>query len=174
MSPKSFAIRIFLADGTADGVKIIAKSKWSGRCMVIPRKLFVRESEREELAAPGIYLLVGEGGSANGPTLFIGAADPVSKQVAQHDTAQERWNLAVTFTSKKEGLKPAVVHYLQARLLQLARETKRAELYNQTCIALPPLDAEELAEADLFLGHLLSICPLLGVTAFEQGESERC
>ncbi len=171
MSPKSFAIRIFLADGTADGVKIIAKSKWSGRCMVIPRKLFARESGREELDAPGIYLLVGEGGTANGPTLFIGAADPVSKRVAQHDSAQEGWSLAVTFTSKKASLKPAVVHYLQARLLQLACETRRAELYNQTCTEFPQLDAEELAEADQFLGHLLSICPLLGVTAFEPGES---
>ncbi|MBE0501460.1 MAG: hypothetical protein IBX47_08460 [Desulfuromonadales bacterium] len=66
MSPKSFAIRIFLADG----VKMIAKSEWGGRCMVMPRNLFVRESEREELAAAGSISLSAK--SWQKPTCFSG------------------------------------------------------------------------------------------------------
>ena len=56
---KSFSVRIYLQDGHADGVKIISKSKWSGRGLVIPRTALAQEKDREELQAPVMNRLQG-------------------------------------------------------------------------------------------------------------------
>ena len=43
---KPFSIRIFLPDGTADGVRIIEKSNWTGVGLVVPRSL-VPEAKKD-------------------------------------------------------------------------------------------------------------------------------
>ena len=171
MSPKSFAVRIFLADGTIDGVKIIAKSKWSGRGMVIPRPQLPQEIEREELDAPGVYVLIGptaEGKEAGRPTLFIGCADPVCDRLGQHQAATGFWTSAIIFTSKKDRLQQSHIEYITARLIQLAEAGKQVQLANPEPPPAPELTADEQAEVETFIEHILSICPLLGLTAFEK------
>lgn len=167
MSPKSFAVRIFLQDGSADGVKIIAKSKWSGRGMVIPRAALPAEQDREELAAPGVYLLVGSAAAGELPPLLIGAADPVAERLGQEAAQQDFWSSAIIFTSKQNPLSHPHIHYLAARLVQLAAQARRARLANPDQPPLPALTAAERADAEAFLAHLLSLCPLLGLRAFE-------
>jgi hypothetical protein len=167
MSPKSFAVRIFLQDGSAAGVKIIAKSKWSGRGMVIPRASLPAEQDREELAAPGVYLLVGAAAAGEQPTLRIGAADPVGKQLEREAAQQDFWSSAIIFTSKKDHLSHSHIHYIAARLLQRAEQARRTRLANPVPLPLPALTAAEQADAEAFLEHMLSIYPLLGLSAFE-------
>jgi hypothetical protein len=167
MSPKSFAVRIFLQDGTADGVKIIAKSKWSGRGMVIPRASLPAEKARAELAAPGVYLLIGPAAAGDLPTLRIGVADPVGERLEREAAQQDFWTSAIIFTSKKAELNQYHLHHIAVRLMQLARQANRARLANQTLPRLPTLAAADQADAEAFLGHMLSIYPLLGLTAFE-------
>jgi hypothetical protein len=167
MSPKSFAVRIFLQDGTADGVKIIAKSKWSGRGMVIPRASLPAEYAREELAAPGVYVLVGPGAAGGQPILLIGAADPVSKRLELEASAHDFWSSAIIFTAKQAPLSHPHIQYIAARLTQLARQANRSRLADQHQPPLPTLAAAEQGDAETFLEHMLSIYPLLGLTAFE-------
>lgn len=101
MTPKSFSFRTFLPDGDADGVKIIAKSKWTGRGMVIPG-LIAQEKGRAELDAPGLYVLIGPADESALPGIGIGSADPLSAQLEQHDANCDFWTWAVTFSAKKE------------------------------------------------------------------------
>jgi len=167
MSPKSFAVRIFLADGTVDGVKIVAKSKWPGRAIVIPRRLFAEEKNRAELNAPGVYVLISPLQSDECPTLMIGSADSISAQLEQHDAETDFWSWAVIFSAKKDQLNPTHFEYIKTRLIQLAQEAKRAKLFNPVILELPALSAEEKAEAESFLAHILSVCPLLDLTVFQ-------
>ena len=167
MSAKSFAVRIFLADGTVDGVKIIAKSKWPGRAIVIPRTLFAEEKTRAELNAPGLYVLISPLQNDELPTLMIGSADPICDQLEQHDAETDFWSWAVTFTAKKDQLKPAYIVYIKTRLIQLAQEVKKAKLVNSIVPEFPMLSEEEEAEAESFLAHMLSICPVIGLSIFE-------
>ncbi len=168
MSPKSFSFRTFLPDGDADGVKIIAKSKWTGRCMVIPRALIAREIGRAELDAPGLYVLIGPADESALPGIRIGSGDPLSTQLEQHAAKSEFWTWAVTFSAKKGRLSQPHIAYLEANLVQLARAAKTARLLFQSTPSLPTLSTEDQAEVELFLEHLLSICPLLGLNAFEK------
>jgi len=51
--------------------------------------------------------------------------------------------------------------------MQLARQANRSLLAGQSLPALPTLGAADQSDAETFLAHMLSICPLLGLNAFE-------
>lgn len=55
-----FSLRIFVADGDPDGLRIVQRSNWWGRALVFPRAAWVRPSEanRPELQKTGVYLLL--------------------------------------------------------------------------------------------------------------------
>jgi hypothetical protein len=167
MTPKSFSVRIYLQDGHVAGVKVVSKSKWSGRGLVIPRTSFLTEKARTELNAPGIYLLVGPTNEGDRVSIHVGAADPICHDLAEHYTKMDFWDEALVFASKDNTLNPIHIQYLEARLIQLAQDANRVKLSNQNIPQLPRLSADELIYAEAFLGHILSLCPLLGLSAFE-------
>jgi hypothetical protein len=167
MSPKSFAVRIFLQDGTIDGVKIVAKSKWTGRGIVIPRSLLYEELERPELNVPGVYILIGREEEGK-QKIFIGKGNPVTAQLEQEAATKDFWTWTIVSTAKKIPLSLTAIQYLEARLLQTAREVSGVDLVNSNMPALPPIPAEEDDVAETYLLHLLSICPILGLTAFDK------
>ena len=167
MSPKPFALRIFLADGTVDGVKIVAKSKWTGRGIVIPRAHLPEELGREELNAPGVYILIGSSGEDGEQAIAIGNGDPVAAQLEQEDANSNFWTWTIVSTNKKHRLSQATIQYLTVRLQQTAQAIDKVHLINPVSSALPTLTAEEQETAETYLQHLLCICPILGLTAFE-------
>jgi len=168
MSPKSFSVRIFCQDGHADGVKILAKSKWPGRGLVIPRSSLPEEINRVELNAPGVYILVGSSAEGDLPTIYVGAGDPVCRDLEQHDAQKDFWSRAFVFASKDGNLKQSHFHYLEARLLQLAQAARRTYCNSLANRQIPELTATELPDVEAFLDHILSLCPLFGLYAFEK------
>ncbi len=54
-----FSLRIFVADGDPDGLRIVDKSNWIGKALVFPRALLPQVKARPELAQTGVYLLLG-------------------------------------------------------------------------------------------------------------------
>ena len=167
MTPKSFSVRIYCQDGHADGVKLIAKSKWSGRALVIPRASLSGEINRAELSAPGVYVLVGPSGGGDLPGVYVGAVDPVCRDLEQHISRKDLWEWCIVFASKDNSLSMAHVQYLQSRLLTLAQKAKRSNLENFDDLNLPECSAIELVDLESFLDHILTICPLFGLYAFE-------
>ena len=168
MAPKSFSVRIFLQDGHVDGVKIIAKSKWPGRALVIPRPSLPEEIDRKELNVPGVYILVGPSAEGDLPTIHIGAADYVCNDLRRHDIQKDFWSWVVVFASKDDSLNQTHIQYFESRLTRLAQEAKRANLDNLNDPQFPELATTELADIESFLDHILSICPLLGLSVFEK------
>ncbi|MCK4508467.1 MAG: GIY-YIG nuclease family protein [Desulfuromonadales bacterium] len=168
MTPESFSVRIFLQDGHVDGVKIIAKSKWSGRALVIPRSSLAEEIDRKELNAPGVYILVGPSVEGDLPTIHIGAADHICHDLSRHDIQKDFWNWVVAFASKDDSLNLAHMQYFASRLKQLAQEARRAKLDNLNDPQFAELATTESANTESFLEHMLSICPLLGLPVFEK------
>ena len=53
-----FSLRIFVADGDPDGLRIVDKSNWIGKALVFPRALLPQVKARPELAQTGVYLLL--------------------------------------------------------------------------------------------------------------------
>jgi hypothetical protein len=56
-----FSLRIFVADGDPDGLRIVERSNWVGRALVFPRAAWAQPSvaDRPELQQTGVYLLLG-------------------------------------------------------------------------------------------------------------------
>ena len=67
-----FSIRIFVANGDPDGLRIIERSNWNGRAMVFPRSLLPEVKKREEFGRTGVYLLLGPREDGEGELLYIG------------------------------------------------------------------------------------------------------
>jgi hypothetical protein len=172
MTPKSFSVRIFLQDGHADGVQIIAKSKWSGRGLVIPRASIAVEIKRTELNAPGVFILVGQSTERDRQSIHIGEADPVCHKLEQYDAQKDFWNRAVVFTCKDSSLNRAQIQYLVALLVRRVKEVKRSHPGNLTTPEDSKLSATERVDAETFFAHMLSILPLLGLHAFEGSDAE--
>ncbi|MCB9869690.1 MAG: GIY-YIG nuclease family protein [Planctomycetes bacterium] len=167
-----YTIRIFLPDGTPDGLKLIEKSNWTGQGVVCPRTLLTDKRGRPEFLRTGVYILVGTPEPGGLPTINVGQTDEIRTRLTQHQR-KDFWDRAVFFTSKDGSLNRAHVLYLEARLLKLAREAKRAILDNEQLPEPPGLTEAEQADVDGFLEDILSVLPVVGLNVFEKAPQAR-
>lgn len=173
LKPRGASIRIFLADGQADGVWVVEKSNWTGKALMAPRTRYRNLRARQDLDGPGIYLLIGPTETGLLPSrVYIGETDDLSGRLDSHNRDKDFWNRAVVFTSKDENLNKAHIRYLEARLIGLAKEANRAELENGNDGSLLPLSEPDTAEVESFLDEMLLIYPVLGVQVFQKAEEQ--
>ncbi len=165
---RGFLIKIFLADGQPDGLKIIEKSNWTGCGVVCPRPIFSEAKGRREFTRTGVYILVGPSGKSDLPQIYIGEGDPIRPRLEQHAAKKDFWTTVFFFTSKDENLNKAHVQFLEARLIELASEAKRCDLENANKPQLPSLSEADSAEVEGFLDEMLLCFPVLGLSIFEK------
>ena len=167
-----FSLRVFVADGDPDGLRIVDKSNWIGKALVFPRALLPHVKARPELAQTGVYLLLGPRPDGEGDMLYVGEGDPIRPRLESHYAQKDFWTRAVGFTTTTAGqLNKAHVQFLESRLIALARAAKRMPLDNANQPAEPRLSEADRADMEVFLGHMLGMLPVLGVHAFEQAPS---
>lgn len=160
------SIRIFLAEGVPEGLRIVEKSNWTGRAVVAGRAQLGQALARDELNQPGVYVLTGPA-EEGAPRLYVGEADVLRERLRQHVAGKDFWTRFVAFTSTNEGLNKAHVRYLESRLVELAKTANQWSLDNRSAPSPPPLSEPDRADAEWFLQEMLVIFPLLGVDAFE-------
>jgi len=166
-----FSLRIFVADGDPDGLRIIDKSNWIGKALVFPRALLPQVKARPELAQTGLYLLLGPRPDGEGDMLYVGEGDPIRPRLESHYAQKDFWTRAIGFTTTTAGqLNKAHVQFLESRLIALARAAKRMPLDNANQPAEPSLSEADRADMEVFLGHMLGMLPVLGVHAFEKAQ----
>jgi hypothetical protein len=167
------SIRLYLADGRADGFRLVEKSNWTGLGLVSSRSDYPRARKRAEYGRPGVYLLTGPpSGNALKDQLYIGEADDVRERVDQHLKGKDFWTTVIAFTSKDENLNKAHVRYLEARLVQLATKAGRVGVLNGNAPAPPKLSEPDRADMEAYLREMLVILPVLGVVALEAIEAQ--
>lgn len=163
-----FSVRIFIPAGEPEGLRIIEKSNWTGQGLVFPRARFAEARQRPELERAGVYVLRGPGESGQLPRVYVGEGDVLLPRLEQHNKQKDFWTHAVAFVSKDRNLNKAHVQYLEARLVALAFEAKRAELDNGNVPQLPALSEADAADAESFLADLLLCLPIVGMNLFEK------
>lgn len=165
---RGVSIRMFLADGTPEGLRLVEKSNWNGLAVMCSRAQYPDVRGREEFARPGVYLLFGP--SSIGPgrqTIYIGQADFARERLDHHQRNRDSWTHLILFVSRDTTLNKAHVQYLESRLIELANKARRVEIENGNAPRMPFLSEADRADADAFLDDMLLIYPVLGVTAFE-------
>lgn len=171
-----FSLRIFVADGDPDGLRIVERSNWIGKAVVFPRALLPKVKQRDEFLQTGVYLLVGPREDGEGEMLYLGEGDPVRPRLESHYAQKDFWTWAVFFVAGQGQLNKAHVQYLESKLILLAKSAKRLPLDNANQPSEPTLSEADLADMHVFLDNMLGMLPVLGIHAFEMPrvkESER-
>lgn len=166
--PQPFSLRIFVAEGDPDGLRLVDRSNWIGRAVIFPRPLFPKIKHREEFKQAGVYLLMGPRTDGDGEALYIGEGDPVRPRLEKHYAEKDFWTQAVFFVAGPGQLNKAHVQYLESQLVSRAKAAKRTPLENGNLPAEPTLSEADRADMDVFLQNILGMLPVLGVYAFEQ------
>mgnify|MGYP003385955832 CR=1 FL=1 len=94
LSSTPFSLRIFVADGDPDGLRIVDKSNWIGKALVFPRALLPQVKARPELAQTGVYLLLGPRPDGEGDMLYVGEGDPIRPRL-ERALCRLVWNLTL-------------------------------------------------------------------------------
>ena len=76
-NPRPFNIRIFVAEGLPDGLRLVEKSNWVGLGVICPRGRYPAVKKRSEFSGSGVYILWGRDDEVELPVLYIGEAETV-------------------------------------------------------------------------------------------------
>lgn len=162
-----FTLKIFVADGDPDGLRLVERSNWNGKAVVFPRTLLPTVKKREEFNQTGVYILVGPRENGEGEMVYIGEGDPVGKRLEDHYSRKDFWTQAVFFVAGPGQLNKAHVKFLEAQLIQLAQAARRVTLDNGRNESDPTLSEADRADMKVFLDNMLGMLPVLGIHAFE-------
>ena len=129
--------------------------------MAGPRSEFDAVVAREESLQSGIYLLTGTDPESGKPALYAGEAECIKDRIRTH-LARDFWNHIIFFVSKDENLTKAHIRYLEGKLIQQAKDAKRAIVLNgqSSGSKLPESDREDM---EVFLEKIHQLLPVLGV-----------
>lgn len=163
------SIRIYLADGSAAGIRHAEVVNWTGQAVVCPRARVAELKEWEEAQRPGVYLLFGDDPEGTRPLVYIGEAEHVLDRLKQHaaDAKKDFWDQVVLYTSKDANLTKAHVKYLESRIVELAREIDRARLVNSNTPPRPSLPRADRDAMEEFIGPARLLLAALGFTALQ-------
>ena len=159
-----------MPDSEPEGVRIVEKSNWTGQGIVFPRSRFAQVRRREEVKRTGVYVLWEPSESGHLPRAYVGQGDSLLSRLAIHLRKKDFWTHAIAFISKDQNLNKAHVHYLEARMVNLAYEAKRCELDNANIPQEPSLSDADKADAELYLADMLLCLQVVGVSFFEKSQ----
>lgn len=159
MNP-SATIRLFLPLGDPKRVRTAEISNWSGKAIAAPRTDLDHLLARQELASPGVYVLLGSDPETGDLAAYVGEAEAVCDRLKQHKS-KEFWTAAIVFVSKDENLTKAHIRYLEGRLIQEATKIGRYKLTNAAASGskLPESDQQDM---EVFLERVGQLLPVLG------------
>ena len=163
----SKSIRIYLADGTATGLRHAEIVNWTGQALAIPRNRISELAEWAEILRPGVYFLFGETENSEKPIVYIGESENVRHRLLQHVKSKDFWNLAIAFTSKDENLTKSHIRYLESRAIEVAQNAKRYEVMNSTSTQLANLPRADRDSMEEFFQNLKVLLGTLGHKVLE-------
>ena len=157
------SVRLFLVDGTPQGLRTAEVGNWTGLALVCPRTDLSRLAKREEVRRAGVYILVGPS-EAIGLRwkVYVGEADDVWTRLQSH-AGKDFWTWVVMFVSKDLNLTKAHVRWLEAKLVGEALAASRVEVENGVEPGGGRLPEAEAADMETFLDNIRLLLPVLGV-----------
>lgn len=163
-----YTVRIFVADGEPDGIRVIDKMNWTGKCVVFPREKWTTVKQQRLIDAPGVYVLVGYSADDEElPILYIGEGDGIQSRIDSHFVNKDFWTWGIAFISANNTLNKAHVQWLEYALVAQAQNAGRCQLENGNAPQEPVLTPSDKADIQFFLNEALQILPLVGLHAFQ-------
>lgn len=168
---RGVTIRVFLIDGTPQGLRLVERMGWTGSFLAFARADYLGARARQEVSQTGVYVLLGpdpEGRRTQ--RVYVGEADNIRTRLDAHQKEKDFWTQGYVLTTKDNSLNKAHIRYLEARLLDLAATADSASLDNGTAPEPARLSEPEIAEMETYLDNVLPLFALVGVSVFEPAE----
>ncbi|ETK38460.1 MAG: endonuclease [Pseudomonadales bacterium RIFCSPLOWO2_12_60_38] len=162
------SLRLFLVDGTPNGLLTAEIMNWTGHVLTGPRSRLAELVQRPECARTGVYFLVGPDSDDSLRTrVYIGESDDVAQRLKQHNRPQEQggkdfWERVCLITSKDQNLTKAHGKYLESQLIQIASQAGRCVVGNGTAHSYTNLPESDRADMAFFLEQIRIVLPVLG------------
>lgn len=158
-------IDLFLVDGESGGITTAGIIGWTGQILNGPRSALTRLLDREEARRNGVYFLLGDDPDAiENIACYIGRTEDFSARFRHHDRQKDWWDRAILASSLDDSFNEGYWGYLESRLLEIARTTKRCTLRDNVQAPQPrKLSEAQQSDAEAFLEQIRSILPVLGV-----------
>ena len=163
------SIELFLANGTADSLITAELSNWNGKAIKIPR-IEVADCDREDIKGPGVYFLFCKEDDES-DSVYIGESETIKDRLVQHlrDYSAEKekyyWTTAVIFTGR--DLNKTLVRYLEDRLVQLARNSKRYKVLTKNTYSKTVIKESQVAAMEEFIDNIKVLINALGYKVLE-------
>ncbi|MCB1397846.1 MAG: GIY-YIG nuclease family protein [Rhodobacter sp.] len=158
------SLELYFIDGRPDGMLTAEVFNWTGHVLRVPRTQLREALARSEAANTGVYLLFGE---IEGRTrLYVGEAEVLADRLRDHAVKKDWWDDAVLITTAGDALHKAHVKYLEARLVEIARDVGAAELENGNTPTRSSLSEAHTANMESFLDTLMMVLPAIRIDAF--------
>lgn len=166
------SIRLFLVDGTSNGLLTAEIMNWTGHVLTGPRSKLAELVQRAECGRTGVYFLVGpDPENSLRSKVYIGESDDVAKRLKQHNRPEasegtaggkDFWEKVCLVTSKDQNLTKTHVKYLESLLIGIANNVGRCELINGTAHDYGSLPESDRADMAFFLEQIRTVLPVLG------------
>ena len=162
------SIRLFLVDGTPNGLLTAEIMNWTGHVLTGPRSKLSELVQRPEVGRTGIYFLVGpDPENTFRPLVYIGESDDVGKRLKQHNKPEDQggkdfWEKVCLITSKDQNLTKAHAKHLESVLIAKAGYVGRCKLVNGTAHDYSILPESDLADMAFFAEQIRTVLPVLG------------
>ncbi|WP_322981682.1 GIY-YIG nuclease family protein [Pseudomonas sp. C11] len=162
------SIRLFLVDGTPNGLLTAEIMNWTGHVLTGPRSKLAELVQRPECARTGVYFLVGPDPDDSLRTrVYIGESDDVAQRLKTHNRPEDAggkdfWERVCLVTSKDQNLTKAHVKYLESKLIGIATSAGRCVLSNGTAHEYAGLPESDRADMAFFLDQIRTVLPVLG------------
>ena len=164
------SLRLFLVDGTPNGLLTAEIMNWTGHVLTGPRSKLAELVQRPECSRTGVYFLVGPDPENSLRSLvYIGESDDVAKRLKQHNQPEEKggkdfWERVCLVTSKDQNLTKAHVKHLESLLISIAGSLGNCVLVNGTAHEYGKgLPESDLADMAFFLEQIRTVLPVLGL-----------
>lgn len=162
------SIRLFLVDGTPNGLLTAEIMNWTGHVLTGPRSKLAELVQRPECARTGVYFLVGPDPDDSLRTrVYVGESDDVAQRLKQHNRPEEQggkdfWERVCLVTSKDQNLTKAHAKYLESKLIGIVASAGRCVLGNGTAHDYGNLPESDRADMAYFLEQIRTVLPVLG------------
>jgi len=165
MSGKS--IRIYLPTGSINGIRHAEIANWTGQALSCPRSEIKSLNDWDEVNSPGVYLLFGADDDGQHQAVYIGEAENVRDRLKNHVSNKDFWNEVICFTNKDESLTKSHVKYLEAILIEQAKDINRYQLHNSAASNKPTLPRADRDAMNEFADNVRILLGALGHKTLE-------
>ncbi|MEC0329130.1 GIY-YIG nuclease family protein [Paenibacillus macerans] len=161
------SIKLYIMGEKYKNLKTAELSNWTGKAYIGQRKHVQILQNIEELASPGIYLLISELEDSYQKRIYIGEADEVNGRLSEQFKKKDWWSDFVIFISKDTNLTKSHVRYLERELYEIAIINKTTiETTNGNTPPGSKLPTSECDDMDDFNENIIFVLSNLGILDF--------